>query len=980
MIFSANSRYKSYICDKVVDLPELQARLIQLTHEPTGAQILHIECDDDENLFSLSFQTLPENSTGVAHILEHTVLCGSEHFPVKDPFFGMTRRSLNTFMNALTGADFTCYPASSLVPKDFYNLLLVYLDAVFKPRLLPLSFLQEGHRLEFAEPENPKSELLFKGVVFNEMKGAMATGEARLHEELLHELFPNLTYGYNSGGDPKVIPTLSYGELKSFYKRYYHPSRCLFFFYGNLPLEGHLDFLEERAFKGITKIPPLPILPPQPRFQKSVERSGAYPCTPEEAEGEKSLVGMGWLTCSILHQEELLALAIIDTVLMGTDASPLKMALLKSGLCKQAESYIDAEMSEAPLLLICKGCSEKSPEGLEKIVRDTLGQYAEKGLPHHLVEGAIHQLEFSRTEISGGSSPYGLTLFYRAALLRQHGGKPEEGLMIHTLFKHLREQVKDHHYLGSLIRKYLLDNTHFARLCLNPDPALAAKEMEAEKETLKKISESLTDAGVKAVIKQTKELSIYQESQEDNFDLLPKITLADVPKQGKEFALTQETIGSFTLFHHPCFTNEIIYANLVFDLPEIGEEELSLFPLFTFFLTQVGSGGRDYKGQLDYILEHIGGISAAADLCLQVDNPEKMRPMLFISGKAIHRKADKLFKLLKDLVQSADFTDRARLQELLEQHYHDLESSINHSPLRYAINLATAGLSSATYISNLWNGLNYFWKVKEVLASFEKEPHKLIEKMQAFQKRALSLTGGHLVLCCSEEMKKMVVEEKFFGLQDMETHSFSPWKAEFSPKPSASQGRFISSPVAFTVSAFPSIPYLHPDSAALSVAAGIMENKVLHKRVREQGGAYGSGAVHAPLLSQFYFYSYRDPHLSATLEAFAEGVKLISSGRFDDRDVEEAKLGLIQDIDGPIAPGKRAMAAYTRARCGRTAQQRQAFREKLLGASNEKIREAAKNYLLPHIDKATTVSFAAKELLEKENFLLKEKSLKLYTV
>ncbi|NGX55747.1 MAG: hypothetical protein KR126chlam2_01389, partial [Chlamydiae bacterium] len=823
--FDINNPIKNFIIDRVSELPEIQCRMIELTHQPTGAEIISIEADDDENLFSLSFRTYPENSRGVAHILEHTVLCGSEKFPVKDPFFGMIRRSLNTFMNALTGADFTCYPASSQVVKDFYNLLDVYLDAVFKPRLLRTSFLQEGHRLEFAEPEDPSSELTFKGVVFNEMKGALATGEARLSEALLHALFPDITYGVNSGGEPKVIPELTYEELKAFHSKYYHPSRCLFFFYGNFPLKKHLEFLEENAFKGVEKVAPLPLVPKQPRFSQRVDQSLSYSITPEEGSEEKTLVGMAWLTCSTLEQEELLALSVLDLALMGTDASPLKMALLKSNLCKQADAFLEGEISEVPFFLVCKGCDKENAEALEKVVRDTLEHYAEKGVPAHLVEGAIHQLEFSRTEITGGSSPYGLALFMHSALLKQHGGKPEDGMLIHTLFKHLRDRVKDHHYLATLIRKHLLDNPHFVRIVMEPDTELTAKENAEEKSVLRSIQAALTEEKKQKIIAETKELRTYQEKAEDNLDILPKVTLKDVPQKEKEFALHQEKFENLTLFHHSTFTNDIVYADLIFDLPKIAQEELPLLRLFTLMLPQVGCGGRDYRAHLDYLLEHTGGIGASLDLCLQVEDPKEMKPMLSIRGKALYRKINKLFPLFRDLVESADFTDISRLQELLMQHYHALETGITHHALRYAINLSGSSFSTSSRIHNSWYGLEYFFKLKELVASFEKEPQTLVEQLQKLQKNCLGLQNGQLVLSCSDEIYKTLKEEAFFGLPKLPTKTFTPWKSDYNLPSATSQGRTISAPIAFTALSFPSVGYLHADAAALSVASQMMEHK-----------------------------------------------------------------------------------------------------------------------------------------------------------
>ena len=409
---SVGQTYHGFQVTKSLEIPELQCHLYELVHLPTNAHVMHIANDDPENLFCLSFQTLPERSDGVAHILEHTVLCGSKKFPVKDPFFAMIRRSLNTYMNALTGSDFTCYPAASQVPKDFYNLLEVYLDAVFHPNLNLLSFLQEGHRLEFENPKDPASPLVYKGVVFNEMKGVLSSASSRLSEEMHAALFPDNTYGTNSGGNPQLIPELTYEQLRLFHQKYYSPSRCLFFFYGNMNLEAHLDFITKHALEGVEKIPELPPIPPQPRFKEPRYLTSSYPISQEEDTEAKAYISFGWLTCHITEQEELLALHILEIILMDTDASPLKSVLLKSGYCKLISSYIDVDVAESPLIITLRGCNPEDADACEKLMRETLAQIADEGIPIVLVENAIHQFEFYRSEIAGEHFPLWLIIIH----------------------------------------------------------------------------------------------------------------------------------------------------------------------------------------------------------------------------------------------------------------------------------------------------------------------------------------------------------------------------------------------------------------------------------------------------------------------------------------------------------------------------------------------------------------------------------------
>ncbi|MCP5470025.1 MAG: insulinase family protein [Chlamydiales bacterium] len=952
----------NFTVTKSVVIDELQCTLTELVHEPSGAQVLHLGNDDEENLFNLSFSTHPSSSDGVAHILEHTVLCGSQKYPIPDPFFEMTRRSLNTFMNALTGPDFTCYPASSQVKTDFYNLLDVYIDSVFHPLLTKESFLQEGHRLEFSEKDNPKSKLTFQGIVFNEMKGAMASGEARLNEFMMEALYPNLTYAYNSGGDPKEIPNLTYEELKKFHEEFYHPSRCLFYFYGNIPLEEHLNYLEEKVLKGVKKLPPLPHLPKQKRFSQPHYLEKTYPIAEGEDEQEKSFVAIGCLTCSVLEQEELLALNVLDMALMGTDASPLKTALLRSNLCKQADSFIDNEMSEPPFFIVCKGCKSNAAKKLEEVIAQTLGEVVKEGLPAHTIEGAIHQLEMARTEIVNNHSPFGLTLFFRSGLLKQLGGNPKDGLHVHTLFSKLREKVTDSKYLTRLIEKHFLHNPHHVVLTLNPDKKLAEKEVHAEEKKLETIQKSLSAEACKKIIAESHKLVELQEA-ERNREVLPKVTIADVSPKEREFALTEES-NFFKLNHHDCFTNDILYADLVYDLPDIAEEDLSYLRLFTFLVPQLGCGGRDYAAILDEMMEYTGGIGLGLDLNPQDENPTILHPSLSIRGKALGRNKHKLFPLMRDMITSVDFTDKARMEELLMQHYHAIESSIQHNALKYAVNLAASGLSVPGAIIHKWYGLEYFKKVQQIVEQKKLDP--LIEKMQELQQTVFGLEFPALVLSCDQNTYSTIKQEKFYGLEEIPTRPFKQWKGEYSVKRVESQGRIIASPVAFTAQLFQSVPYSHPNAPLLSICSEIMVNSTLHKRIREQGGAYGSGAVNGVLAGNFYLFSFRDPNYQSTLDAFKESIDVVASGEFGEREIEEAKLGLFQELDSPVSPGARAEAAFFRLKGGRTAEKRQQYRDRLLQAKKEDIQRAAQAHLIPGLAQQTTVSFAGKDFFEKE--------------
>ncbi len=970
--------YRDFTVTKILPISELQCTLRELVHEPSGASVMHIENDDPENLFCLSFRTLPASSNGAPHILEHTVLCGSRKYPIKDPFFAMNRRSLNTFMNALTGADFTCYPAASQLEKDFYNLLDVYLDAVFHPQLKEMSFLQEGHRLEFADHDDPDSPLEAKGIVYNEMKGSLASPDSRLWHALMAALTPDLPYAYNSGGDPKEILSLSYAELIHFHKTFYHPSRCLFFFYGNFPLKKHLDVLAEKALKNVPKEMQISLLPLQNRFTAPRKVELSYPVGESEDLSQKTIVAFSWLTIPLVRQQELLALAVIDCALMDTDASPLKAHLLQSNLCVQVDAYMDVEMSEVPYAVVCRGCKEDKIDQLELCLKEGLEKIAKDGVPPYLIEGAIHQIEFSRAEITGDHTPFGLTLFMRSGLAKQHGCPPENALTLHSLFDQLLKDIEDPAYLRNLIKKYLIENTHFVKLILHPDPKLTAQEAQQEKDLLQVIKSRLIKEETKKILVRTKDLERFQkQAEEQKLDCLPKVGIEDIPPLIRDFTLEQSKASSLQIFHHACFTNHILYADLFFDLPQVDQENLPYMQLLLSILPELGAGTRSYADNLEYIQAHTGGIGFSFSLHTPADPEGPTRPTIHLRGKALARKTDKLLSLMREEITVARVDEHARIAELIEQVLINLESRLPRNAARYAGLMAQSGLSQAAAIHNICHGLNYFQTIRHVAEKAKTQLNEVVGMLARLYKELFTLGSPHLVLSCDRDLFETLKQNAFYGLTDLAPKPATPWQSNIVFDKPSSQARTIPSPVAFNAEAFPAPSYMDSDAPALHLASQIAENLILHPAIREQGGAYGSGATYAPLTKQFTFHSYRDPHVFISRETFHKAIREIANKNFSASDLEEAKLGLIQNFDAPVSPGNRAVTAYGCWREGRTPILRQHYRDRLLMMQVDDVAKAVARHLLPLLEQGTFISFVGKDLLEQENQLFESKGQKL---
>ena len=965
--------YKNFELIQQFDIKEIKCLLKVVRHNPSGAQVVHLENEDDENVFCLAFRTLPENSNGVAHILEHTVLCGSEKFPVKDPFFSMSRRSLNTYMNAHTTPDYTCYPAASQVENDFYNLLEVYVDAVFKPELKELSFLQEGHRLEFADLKDPSSPLEYKGIVFNEMKGAMSSPIARLWQQIMTSLFPDVLYRHNYGGDPVDIPSLTYQGLLDFHKAYYDPARCTFCFYGNIPLEKHLDFIEKNALKNVKSKEPLDYNPMQKKFAKPVEHVMHYPISQGEEPEGKTFCALSWLTCPLNQQKELLVLQVLDNVLMGTDASPLKYALLKSKKCQNVFSYMEDELSQVPYSIIFEGCNEKEAQDLKRITYETLEKLASEPIDSELVEAAIHQLEFSRLEISSDYCPYGLNLLLKLIPLKNVGAPLQDALKIHTLFDSLRDDLKDPLFLSKAIKRHFLDNTHQSFIEMRPDSTLSKKERDAELSALAAIKSKLTEGQSKLIVEKALELEAFQNEQEhQSLEVLPKVTLKDVSNKPKEVDLGEKDFDAFKCFYHKGFTNQVVYLDVAQKLPKVSSEELPFVRLFSHLLTQMGTEKRSYEDNLKKMQETTGGVYATLDIFNPIKSSDAFYPQLVLLGKALARNQDELLNLTYDFLTSPKFNDPKRLKELLGQHFNELDQSLKNNPLKYATNLSYSVSSKQSYLNHHWYGLGYYKTLRGLAQNFDEHQSHLVDLLQSLKSRLLHGCDPHVICCSNEELVEGLIEKQLGPLSTLPEKDFTPFEASYKPHTLPPLGIVVPSPVFFTALSFPTLGFEDEDTPLMSIAAKLFDNTCLHQAIREQGGAYGGGSSNRMGQSKFSFYAYRDPNLSRTMQAFHRAVEQVAKGQFSDRELEEAKLGIIQKLDHPISPEHMAYTGYVWHLEGKTFEFRQAIRNTILKASREDIQKVVSEKIQSKISSAQLVTFSSKANLEKEYNPLKD--------
>lgn len=930
-------------------LDTLKLTLEEYRHKVTGAQHIHLAADNNENVFLVALRTVPHDSTGVAHILEHTALCGSQKYPVRDPFFMMVRRSLNTFMNAFTSSDWTAYPFASQNRKDYYNLLDVYLDAVFFSRLDELDFAQEGHRVEFVEPENPNSELVYKGVVFNEMKGAMSSVGSQLWHTLCKYLYPSTTYHYNSGGEPEHIPDLSYQELKDFYRTHYHPSNAIFMTYGDIPAAELQAKFEAQALGKFQKLDEEIRVPDEKRYHAPVNVEEAYPAEANEDLDHKTHVVLAWLLGKTTNLEEALEAQLLSNILLDNSASPLSQALETSDLGQAPSPLCGLDDSSREMAFVCglEGCALEDVTKVEALILETLQKLADDGVPHELLEASLHQLELSQREVGGDGYPYGLQIILHALTAATHRGDPVAQLDLDNALRKLREKIQQPDFIQQAVRTWLLDNPHRVRLTLRPDTQMASRAQAAEAARLADIKAKLSEDEKLAIVARAKALQARQ-LQVDDESILPKVGIEDIPPQLHYTGGSHETLNGYPLRRYAAGTNGLVYQQITCKLPALTQAQLELLPYYGICLTELGVGDKDYLDTQRWQAEVVGSIHAFSSIRGAGDNVQAIDAYLTLSSKALTRNSRAMNELMKATLDSVRFDELDRIHELISQNRARREQSVTGSGHSLAMTAACAGMSPAAKIAHELGGLAGIAQVKAL--------DTRLEDKAELAKFAAQLAQIHQLVLAAPVQFVIVGEDEQLDSYRDQLASFWPAAAAnsgfkaFSLEPVSAQVRqawLTNTQVNFCAKAYPSVPMDHPDAAALTVLGGFLRNGFLHRAVREQGGAYGGGASQDNNSAAFRFYSYRDPRLTETLSDFDAALQWLAETDHQPQALEEAILGVIGSIDKPGSPAGEAKSTYQAELFGRTREKRELFRNRVVAVTLADLKRVAATYLIP---------------------------------
>lgn len=913
-------------------------------HKTTGALHYHLASDNNENVFLVALRTVPMDHKGVAHILEHTALCGSKNYPVRDPFFMMTRRSLNTFMNAFTSNDWTAYPFASQNRKDFDNLLDVYLDAVFFSRLDELDFMQEGHRLEFSEADNKNSDLVYKGVVFNEMKGAMSSVPSTLWQTLCKHLFPSTTYHYNSGGDPEYITDLSYQELKAFYQHHYHPSNAIFITYGDIPAEQHQAKFEEKALKQFERGDTNITIGREKRFHSTIRAQEAYAFDGEETAQQTHIV-LAWLLGQSTDLTDVLEAQLLSYILLENSACPLLNYLESSNLGSAPSPLTGLEDSYRELVFCCglSGSEASNADELEQKILEIIEQTAEQGLSEQRLNAILHQIELSHREVRGDGFPYGLQLILSALSSATHRGDPVDLLDLEPALHYLREQAQQPDYVKNLMQRWLLNNHHRVRLVMTPNQQLSAKRQQAEKEQLASIKAGLSDAQAQELIDKAKALELRQ-AQIDDDSLLPKVTLADVPAN---IANIQGQCNEIQQFPHHSYaqgTNGLAYQQLVIPVPAIADNLVPYLPLYAQVLSELGIGDKNFEEVQHWQSESVGNIAAFHSFRASREDEQDVEGYIIFSAKALASKQDEMAELLQATLQGVRFDELDRLGDLIRQQGERAEQSITGRGHSFAMTAAGQNLSPLAKLSENWSGLTAVRRLK----SWQKQS----QDQEFLQELANKLQSIHLavrtmpvrILSIAEQEHLAAMEKTIAALWQEQ----NPSNFQFAVEPTRSHSKIAwlaNSQVNFCAKAYATVPSGHEDSAALNVLAAFMRNGFLHTAIREKGGAYGGGASQDNNTATFRFYSYRDPRISGTLADFDKAIDWLLEVEHKPAQLEEAILSIISSTDKPGSPAGEAKQAFYNELFGRSYEVRKAYRQQILSVTLDDIKRVAQRYL-----------------------------------
>ena len=938
-MFQIGKVYNSFKLIEKSTLKEINSEALIFEHVDTKAKLLKLINEDDNKVFAISFRTPPEDSTGVAHILEHSVLCGSRKFPLKEPFVELIKGSLNTFLNAMTFPDKTMYPVASRNKQDFFNLMDVYLDAVFYPNIYeqPEIFMQEGWHYEI---EDKNKDIEYKGVVYNEMKGAFSSPDSILSRKIMETLYPDTAYGVESGGDPDNIPELTYDKFIEFHKRYYHPSNSYIFLYGDGDTLEELQFIEENYLKNFSKIDIDSSIKEQKPFDSMKETKVQYPILPDEKEEDKTFLSLNLSIDKSTNNEFYLAFSILEHLLLETQAAPLKRALIQSGIGKDVFGSYENSILQPFFSITVKNSNENKKEEFRHIVINTLEDLVKNGIDKKLVEASINLKEFELREADFGGYPTGLIYGIKCMDSWLYDSEPLMHLKYEEVLNKIKTNALNGNYFENLIEKYLLNNTHSSLLIVSPGKGIAEKKNEKIKEDLRKYKENLSEKELDNLINESKLLKERQVTQdsEENLKKIPLLSIEDIDKNTERLPIEIEEEESIKILKHDVFTNKIAYVNLYFNICNVPCELVSYAGLLAGLIGKIDTENYSYEELSNEININTGGIYSSIDIYPNSKKVDEFVPTFKVKSKSMIDKSPKLFELLKEELIHSKFEDHNRIKELISQMKSRIEMIIFDIGHLMAAGRVGSYFSAATDYSEKVAGLRFYHFICELERNFDgNEIENKLKELCKFIFNKENLT----VSVTTEEEDYEEFKKNFHRLySELGNNKMESCKYEFK-EIQLNEGLMTSGKVQYNAKGYNFRKLGYDYSGSMKVLKSIISYDYLWNKVRVQGGAYGCFGIFNRN-GNMYFTSYRDPALKETFLAYDGMKNYIENFSADKREITKYIIGTISDIDTPLTPsmkGEKAIANYF---SDISYEDLQKEREEILNVNKENIRSLAK--------------------------------------
>lgn len=927
---------------KKEDLSDIHAVGYLLAHKKSGARVVLIPCDDENKVFNIAFRTPPKDSTGVAHIIEHTVLCGSREFPLKDPFVELVKGSLNTFLNAMTYPDKTMYPVASTNDRDFKNLVHVYLDAVFYPNIYKTEkiFRQEGWNYELNSKDEP---LKYNGVVYNEMKGVYSSPDEILDRETLNALYPDTPYGVESGGDPEHIPDLTYEEYLNFHRKYYHPANSYIYLYGNADMKEMLRFIDEHYLSHFERITVDSEIPLQKTFEKPVCVRKPYPVSEEEDTAKKTYLSYNISVGDPMDIKESIAIDVLDYALFSMPGAPVRKALLDAGIGTDVYGNYSDGIQQPYFSIVAKNAEASDADRFLSVIRESLRKEVQKGIDKKSILAGLNYLEFQFREADYQQWPKGL--MYGIDLMDSwlyDDEKPFVSLKQIAAYQELREDVQKG-YFEELVEKKFLENPHAALVVLYPERGLAQKRDAATAKKLADYKASLSDEELERMVQDTKDLRAYQEApeKEENLKKLPTLKVSDIRRNVIDISNEEISLKGIRTIWHKTQTNGIGYLDLYWNMQYVPEDYLPYAALLKSILLSVSTKEHSYMELTNEINAHTGGIGTELMTVNNQNGTEGYQPYFGIRAKALYQELGTAMKLIREGITSSDLDDSDRILEIINEGKSHMQMGLQQAGSSFASLRAGAYTSSIDAYADLMSGIGYYHFLRDLAEHFEERKDRLKEKLRTVI--GMIFRPENLLVSFTSEEEGVRELEKHLDLAVTQTGSVP----ELSTKPVTVQplgllneGFTTSGQVQFAAMAGSSRKSGTAYTGAMNIFRQIMGYEYLWQKIRVTGGAYGCGASFRRD-GMMNCFSYRDPHLGRTKETFLGIPEYLRNFTADEKTMTKYIIGTMSGVDTPLTPqmyGAHSMRCYL---TGITKEERQKARNEILDATPEDIRALA---------------------------------------